>query len=252
MKFCIIGASGRMGQALIRSCYRNDEHEVSAAIVRKDSKFIGKDIGDISEIKTIGVAFSSDIESGIKNCDVVIDFTTPGNTKYHLDICEKYSKKIVIGTTGLGENDNNLIKEYASKIGIVYASNYSLGVNLMFKLCQMAGKVLSENGFDDIVVHDIHHIHKIDSPSGTAISIGNAINNSISSENKISYDVKREGEVVGYHNAVFSSDLEEFGIYHNAKNRDVFANGAIVAGVWLAKCENFSNVFDMTDVLNLK
>lgn len=251
MKFCIIGASGRMGQSLIRSCENNHDFEISSAIVRNDSSAIGLDSGIMSSIGENNIICSSDIEDGIKNCDVVIDFTTPGNTEYHLKLCEKYSKKIVIGTTGLDNSCNAIIEKYSKRIGIVYASNYSLGVNLMFKVCEIASKVLNDNGFKNIEVQDIHHVHKIDSPSGTALSIAKVITDSISSNDNVMFNVKREGEVIGYHNAVFSSDLEEFGLYHNAKNRDVFANGALVAGAWIFKNEFCDRIYDMTDVLNL-
>lgn len=225
IKLAIAGSNGRVGKSII-----------ALAAKEKDIKITAKfDIGN-------------DAEPEIKKCDVLVEFTTPQATMEHLAIAEKLKKGMVIGTTGLAQNENDAIKKASKNIPIVMSPNMSVGVNLLFKLCQDAARTLPKKY--KISIKEVHHVHKKDSPSGTAKRLADVV----AAERKISageipIEAVREGEVVGEHKIVFDSEVETLELFHSAKTRDMFAEGAIKAAKFLA--DKKSGLYSMRDVLGI-
>ncbi|HDL3855880.1 TPA: 4-hydroxy-tetrahydrodipicolinate reductase, partial [Mannheimia haemolytica] len=232
---------------------------------RKGSSLVGSDTGEVAGVGTLGVVISDDVAQNVAGFDLLIDFTRPEGTLEHLDICVAHHKQMVIGTTGFDDAGKAAIKAASEKIGIVFASNYSVGVNLVFKLLEKAAKVMGD--YCDIEVIEAHHRHKVDAPSGTALSMGEHIaktlgrdlkthgvfeRNGITGERKhdeIGFATIRAGDVVGEHSVWFADEGERVEIAHKASSRMTFANGAVRAAKWLNGKQN--GLFDMTDVLDL-
>ncbi|MCK9140030.1 4-hydroxy-tetrahydrodipicolinate reductase [Haemophilus influenzae] len=265
LKIAIAGAGGRMGRQLIQAVHSAEGVELGAAFERKGSSLVGTDAGELAGIGQIGVTVSDDLESQKNKFDLLIDFTRPEGTLEHITFCVANNKKMVIGTTGFDENGKAEIKAASDKIAIVFASNFSVGVNLVFKLLEKAAKVMGD--YCDIEVIEAHHRHKVDAPSGTALSMGEHIaktlgrdlkthgvfcREGITGERKrdeIGFSTIRASDVVGEHTVWFADIGERVEISHKASSRMTFANGAVRAGKWL---ENKANgLFDMTDVLDL-
>jgi len=258
----VIGCTGRMGQALIRLINDNEDIQLNGALVRGNNKYIGSDVGDIAGIEKTGIKITDDADIVFSECDVVIDFTPVGSTARNLELAEKYNTKMVIGSTGLSSKDEALIKKYSKKIPIVYSSNFSVGVNTLFAICEKAGAVLSSDKFETHI-DEAHHINKIDAPSGTALSLGKEIakargdefddvykyNQERESNKDITFSDSREGDIVGEHTVSFNGKLESLHFVHDAHNRDVFADGAIVASIWLESVKN--GLYSMRDVLGI-
>ncbi|MGB1361041.1 MAG: 4-hydroxy-tetrahydrodipicolinate reductase [Alphaproteobacteria bacterium] len=250
----VIGASGRMGQALIKLINENSKTTLSGALVRAGNENVGKEIN--------GVKYTDDIDSVFSTADVVIDFTPAGATKTHLEKAKQHNTKMIIGSTGLGKTDEQLIEDAGKDIAIVYASNFSIGVNTLFAICEKVGGVL---GSDKFTTHidETHHIHKVDAPSGTALSLGKEIAKSRNdnfddvykyeqdrSNNKdITFSDNRKGEVIGDHTVSFNNEMESLHLTHNAHNRDVFADGAVFASIWIN--DKDKGLYSMRDVLGL-
>ena len=245
LKIAIAGAGGRMGRQLIQAVHSAEGVELSAAFERKGSSLVGTDAGELVGLGLFGVTVSDALE--------------------HITFCVANNKKMVIGTTGFDENGKSAIKAASDKIAIVFASNFSVGVNLVFKLLEKAAKVMGD--YCDIEVIEAHHRHKVDAPSGTALSMGEHIaktlgrdlkthgvfcRKGITGERKrdeIGFSTIRASDVVGEHTVWFADIGERVEISHKASSRMTFANGAVRAGKWL---ENKANgLFDMTDVLDL-
>ena len=255
IKVAVIGAGGRMGQALIKLINQNSKTVLSGALVRAGNDKIGNDAG--------GVNYTDDIDSVFENSDVAIDFTPAGSTATNLEYAKKHNTKMVIGSTGLGKADEDLIEQYSKDIPIVYASNFSIGVNTLFAVCEKISGTLGSDKFE-VHIDETHHIHKIDAPSGTALSLGKEVAKSRGqnfddvykyeserkNENDITFSDNREGEVIGDHTVSFNGELESLHLTHNAHNRDVFADGAVFASVWLA--DKNIGLYNMRDVLELK
>ena len=262
IKIAITGASGRMGQSLVKLVHENPNTQLVGAIVRTGNDYISNDALKHSTDTLCHVPFSDDASRAFKDADVVIDFCPAGATEKHLELAIQHNTKLVIGTTGLDKSIEEKIKMASQKISIVYASNFSIGVNLMFALSEKAGKILNGAGFETHI-EETHHIHKLDAPSGTALSIGKAIAtgkdtdfNAIykyeqprTSIDDITFTDIREGEVIGDHTVSFTHPLESFSMTHNAHNRSVFASGAITASIWVANKSN--KLFSMQDVLGV-
>lgn len=265
LKIAIVGAGGRMGRKLIQAVNQAEGVVLGAAFEREGSSLVGSDAGEIAGIGPIGVKVESNLANSQAAFDVLIDFTRPEGTLAHLAYCVQHGKKMVIGTTGFDEAGKQAIREAADKIGIVFASNYSVGVNLVFKLLEKAAKVMGD--YCDIEVIEAHHRHKVDAPSGTALSMGEHIaktlgrdlrthgvfaREGITSERKrdeIGFATIRAGDVVGEHTVWFADEGERVEITHKASSRMTFANGAVRAAKWLA--DKPQGLFDMTDVLDL-
>lgn len=265
LKIGIVGAGGRMGRQLIQAVNHAEGVMLGAAFERKGSSLVGADAGELAGVGALGVVVTDDLASQVNQFDLLIDFTRPEGTLEHIAFCIAHNKKMVIGTTGFDDAGKQAIKSASEKIGIVFASNYSVGVNLVFKLLEKAAKVMGD--YCDIEVIEAHHRHKVDAPSGTALSMGEHIartlgrdlkthgvfaREGITGERKrdeIGFATIRAGDVVGEHSVWFADEGERVEIAHKASSRMTFANGAVRAAKWLQTKQN--GLFDMTDVLDL-
>jgi 4-hydroxy-tetrahydrodipicolinate reductase len=251
----ITGCMGRMGQQLIKTS-------------KKDKSF---KIHSLTEYKTINKKFSGlkpqlNSEEAFKNTDIIIDFTIPKCTIEVLKIASKLKKRVVIGTTGFSKNEEDLIKSYSKKIAILKAGNMSLGVNLLMYLTEVASKSLGNNYLSK--VFEVHHKHKKDYPSGTALMLGRGIaagknkdfykilgNNYLNKKNfpygkKINFNSLRKGEIIGEHEVLFSSGKEVIKLNHEAFDRALYSEGALSAASWLMKQK--PGLYSMRDLLNFK
>lgn len=265
LKIGVVGAGGRMGRQLIQAVNNAEGVELGAAFERKGSSLVGADAGELAGIGHLGVTVTDDLASQLNHFDLLIDFTRPEGTLEHIAFCVAHNKKMVIGTTGFDDAGKQAIKSASEEISIVFASNYSVGVNLVFKLLEKAAKVMGD--YCDIEVIEAHHRHKVDEPSGTALSMGEHIaktlgrdlkthgvfaREGITGERKrdeIGFATIRAGDVVGEHSVWFADEGERVEIAHKASSRMTFANGAVRAAKWLQTKQN--GLFDMTDVLDL-
>lgn len=262
----VCGAAGRMGKTILEVCNDNDGVEVTAAIEYSGSPMLGLDAGELAGIGKLGVNITDDIASVADQVDVIIDFTLATSVAANIQKCVAANCKMVIGTTGLSQNDQDLIKTASEKIAIVFAPNMSIGVNLCFKLLEIAAQVIGDD--TDIEIIEAHHRHKKDAPSGTAIRMGEVVANTIGRDLKecavygregitgvrdkktIGFETIRAGDIVGDHTVMFAAEGERVEITHKASSRKTFASGAVRAAQWLARKE--TGLFDMQDVLNLK
>jgi len=263
-KIAIAGAAGRMGRALIEATRTAEFATLTAAIERNGHPLLGQDIGDISGVGKLGVVLSDNLSAA--NFDVLIDFTAPEATLINVEICRKMQKSIVIGTTGLNDDQKNILRDAAASIPIVFAPNMSVGVNLCFKLLEIAAKVLGDTV--DIEIIEAHHRHKVDAPSGTALRMGEVIAQTLGRDLKkdaiygregktgardrqtIGFATVRAGDIVGDHTVLFADEGERVEITHKASSRLTFAKGAVRAALWLSNKNN--GLFDMQDVLDLR
>ncbi len=261
----IAGSAGRMGRALLEAVAESADFRLKSALERADSPFIGKDAGEIIGAPN-GVSISGNLQSALPGCDVLIDFTRPEGTIEHLDACVRNGVKMVIGTTGLTDEQQARIDIAADKIAIVQAPNMSVGVNLVFRLLDVASRVLAEG--HDIEIVEAHHRHKVDAPSGTALRMGEVIANALGRDLKscavygregvtgerksstIGFATVRGGDIVGDHTAIFAGTGERVEITHKASSRATFAVGALRAARFIADKNN--GLFDMQDVLGLR
>lgn len=265
LKVAIAGAGGRMGRQLIQAVQQAEGVELGAAFERQGSSLVGADAGELAGIGCIGIKVSDNLEAEKDNFDLLIDFTRPEGTIYHLQFCVEHNKKIVIGTTGLNEQDKKVIQNLSKDIPIVFSSNYSVGVNLVFKLLEKAATVMGD--YCDIEIIEAHHRHKVDAPSGTALSMGEHIAKALNRDlnqhavfaregitgerkrDEIGFSTIRASDVVGEHTVWFADIGERVEISHKASSRMTFANGAVRAAKWLANKD--CGLYDMTDVLGL-
>jgi 4-hydroxy-tetrahydrodipicolinate reductase len=264
-KIAVAGSSGRMGRALIEAIAQSADQRLAAALEMPGNAFLGKDAGELVGAPC-GVVIRADLENALAGCDVLVDFTRPEGTLAHLEACRARDIRMVIGTTGWQPAQKALIVEAARKIPIVMAPNMSVGVNLTFKLAELAAKVLYE-GYD-VEIIEAHHRHKVDAPSGTALRMGEVIaaalgrdltrdavyaREGVTGERKastIGFATVRGGDIVGDHTALFAGIGERVEITHKAASRATFALGALRAARFLATKQ--SGLYDMQDVLGLK
>lgn len=265
VRIAIAGAAGRMGRNLVKATHHNPNSSVGAGSERPESSLIGVDTGELCGEGHFGIALVDSLDAVVDNFDVIIDFTAPASTLANIELCKKYGKKLVIGTTGFSDEQKSLIDAAAKEISIVMAPNYSVGVNLVFKLLEKAAKVMGD--YCDIEIIEAHHRHKVDAPSGTALGMGEAIahamGNKLSdvavyaregitgerSRDEIGFATIRAGDIVGEHTAMFVDIGERVEISHKASDRMTFANGAVKAAVWLA--DKPAGFYTMTEVLGL-
>ena len=264
-RIAITGAAGRMGRALIEAVQQS-EATLSVAIERPGSSVIGMDAGELAGLGKNGVIIGDDLKAVLADFDVLIDFTRPEVSEDNLAICRDSGKKIVIGTTGFDEQQKNLIRQTSDEIGVVFAPNMSVGVNLCFKLLEVAARVMGE--YTDIEVIEAHHRHKVDAPSGTALRMGEVVAEALGRDLKdcavygregqtgerdrktIGFETIRAGDIVGEHTVMFADIGERVEITHKASSRMTFANGAVRAASWIMQRNN--GLFDMQDVLGLR
>jgi 4-hydroxy-tetrahydrodipicolinate reductase len=266
INIAITGAGGRMGKALIEAVTQTEGLELSAAIERPDSSLIGVDSGELAGIGRNDIKVASSLQEVSGQFDVLIDFSTPVSTSENVALCAEQGKKIVIGTTGFDDQQLLKINQASDKTAICMASNYATGVNLCFKLAELAASVLGDEV--DIEISETHHRHKVDAPSGTALSLGESVAGALNRDLKkvavygregqtgardrqtIGFATQRAGDVVGDHTVLFAAEGERVEITHKASSRMAFANGALRAAKWLD--EQSSGLYSMQDVLNLK
>jgi len=266
MRVAVIGASGRMGKNLIDAVNQAEGLILSAAIERPGSSLVGADAGELAGVGTLGVKVVDQIELAVDDFDVLIDFTTPDTTMHNIKVCLAHDKKMVIGTTGFDEASLKTLREAAERIAIVFAANFSVGVNLVLKLLKQAAEVLND-GYD-IEVIEGHHRHKVDAPSGTALRMGEVVADTLGRDlkecavygregitgardpNTIGFATVRAGDIVGDHTVLFATEGERVEISHKASSRMTFAKGAARSCLWLQ--DKTTGLFDMQDVLNLR
>jgi 4-hydroxy-tetrahydrodipicolinate reductase len=227
---------------------------------------IGADAGEVAGVGKLGVTIAADLAAVVNDFDVVIDFTGLAPTLNHLSICREHSKKIVIGTTGFDDDQKAQITAASQEIGVVFAPNMSVGVNLCFKLLDMAARVMGDDC--DIEIIEAHHRHKLDAPSGTAVRMGEVVADALGRDlskvavygregqtgerdrETIGFETIRAGDVVGEHTVWFATEGERVEITHKASSRMTFAKGAARAAAWLETKDK--GLFDMQDVLGLR
>ncbi|TCC13165.1 4-hydroxy-tetrahydrodipicolinate reductase [Kosakonia quasisacchari] len=265
IRVAIAGAGGRMGRQLIQAALAMDGVELGAALEREGSSLLGSDAGELAGAAKTGVTVQSNLEAVKDDFDVFIDFTRPEGTLAHLAFCRQHRKAMVIGTTGFDDAGKQAITEAAQAIAIVFAANFSVGVNVMLKLLEKAAKVMGD--YTDIEIIEAHHRYKVDAPSGTALAMGEAIAGALNKDLKtcavyaregytgervpgsIGFATVRAGDIVGEHTAMFADIGERVEITHKASSRMTFANGAVRSALWLKGKNN--GLFDMRDVLDL-
>lgn len=265
VRIAVAGAAGRMGRNLVRATFLNQDARVGAGSERPESSLVGVDVGELCGEGKFDVVLTDDLVKEIDNFDVIIDFTAPASTLANLELCRQHGKSIVIGTTGFSEQERATIDEIAQSVPVVMAPNYSVGVNLVFKLLEKAAKVMGD--YCDIEIVEAHHRHKVDAPSGTAIGMGEAIAGTMGNQlsdvavyaregitgertkDEIGFATIRAGDIVGEHTAMFADIGERVEITHKATDRMTFANGAVKAAVWLS--QKSPGFYTMTDVLGL-
>jgi 4-hydroxy-tetrahydrodipicolinate reductase len=238
IKLAVSGCQGRMGQSITRLALADNDLTLTALLEHKDHPKINENVH--------GLSISAD-NAVIKGSDVLIEFTSPQATMANLQACLAHGVKMVIGTTGLESEDVEQIKKAAGKIPIVFASNMSVGVNILFRLTQIAAEKTGTSY--TINMSESHHVHKKDAPSGTAKTLA-AIAEKASGTKVQDIESIREGEIIGDHTVVFESGEDVLTVSHHAKNRDIFAKGALVAAKFLA--DKDKGLFNMQDVLGLK
>jgi 4-hydroxy-tetrahydrodipicolinate reductase len=255
INLAISGCLGRMGKQLIKSSKSNNNFKLVALT---ESKPLNK--------KVAGIKLSQNTDQTFENTDVIIDFTVPKCTLEILKIASKLKKKVVIGTTGFSQKEENSIKKYSKQISILKAGNMSLGVNLLMYLTEIASKSLNDEYLSKIF--EVHHKHKKDYPSGTALMLGKGIANGkdkkfysvigkkfLNKKNfpygkKINFNSIRKGEIVGEHEVLFSSGKEIIKLNHEAFDRALYSDGALSAAIWLRTKK--PGLYSMRDLLNFK
>ena len=254
IKITITGAVGRMGKILIKRISTNKNLKLFSLTDLKSGKIIN------------GIKIQKNNMEAFKKTDVIIDFSRPKSSLEILNYAKKFKKKVVIGTTGFNSKQNNLIKNYSKRIAIFKSGNMSLGINLLEYIVSIFSKKIPINY--QIGINDDHHKQKIDYPSGTALMLANAISRSKNKDlksmkgkmflnrsgnlqkNKITFFITRKGNTIGKHSVNFNNNIENIELKHTAFSRDLFADGALNAAVWISKKNK--GLFNMQDVLGLK
>ncbi len=266
IRIAVAGAGGRMGRTLVQAVTEAEGLVLGAATERTGSSLIGADAGELAGAGRLGVGVSADLGAAADSFDVLIDFTSPTATMAHLALCRTAGKRMVVGTTGLNEDQRAAVARGGEEIGIVFAPNMSVGVNLCFKLLDIAARVLGDEV--DIEIIEAHHRHKVDAPSGTALRMGEVVAAALGRDlaevavygreghtgprerRTIGFETIRAGDVVGEHSVWFAAEGERVEIVHKASSRMTFARGAVRAAAWVASRRR--GLFDMQDVLGLR
>ena len=266
IRIAITGAAGRMGRSLMEACSATDGLQVTAAIVKPGSSLVGAIAGELISDSTIAAKLVDNLESALDTFDILIDFTSPDITLQNLEICRAAGKKVVIGTTGMDDAQKQIIADASKDVAICFAPNMSVGVNLCFKLLEIAAKVMGDES--DIEIIEAHHRHKKDAPSGTALRMGEVVADTLGRDLKtcavygregitgerdqkeIGFETIRAGDIVGDHTVLFAAMGERVEITHKASSRMTFSKGSMRAAKWLVDKPN--GLFDMQDVLSLR
>jgi 4-hydroxy-tetrahydrodipicolinate reductase len=250
----VTGAAGRMGRALITVCTQHPNSRLAAAIERPGSSLLASDAGDLAGLGRLDISLVDTLEDVIGSIDTLIDFTRPDATLSNLSMCVNYGKNIVIGTTGFDAAQKQQIREAAERIGIVFAPNMSVGVNLCLKLLDTAARVLGDDVDIEIIEAHLRMGEIVANALGRNLAecavYGREGNTGERDRNTIGFETIRAGDIVGDHTVLFAADGERVEITHKASSRLTFANGAIRAANWLQGQP--AGLYDMQDVLDLK
>lgn len=265
-RIAIVGVAGRMGRTLVNAVELDPEATLAGGVVEPGSSLAGADIGELAGVGKKGVAAVDSLEALADDVEVLIDFTAPEVTLANLAYCAEHGKRMVIGTTGMSDEQIAELDSYRERVPMVFAPNMSVGVNLTLKLLETAAKALGDEGYD-IEVIEAHHRHKVDAPSGTALKMGEVVAASLGrtlnedgvfervgqcgprSDKEIGFATIRAGDIVGEHTVMFATEGERIEITHKASSRMTFAKGAVRAARWVAAQPN--GRYDMQDVLGL-
>ena len=266
MKIGVTGCAGRMGKMLLNRVLTNKDCELAGGSERRESGFIGRDLGEVIGVRPLGISVTSYPFELFNACEAVLDFTAPAASVEHAKIAAETGKILIVGTTGLSADQMELLKKCAEKTVIVAAPNMSVGVNLLFALVKQAAAVLDPSY--DIEIVEMHHRNKADAPSGTALGLGNAAaegrqielksaaryerhgNTGVRPADEIGFAALRGGDVVGDHTVIFAGQGERIELTHKASSREIFADGAIKAALWAQNKPK--GLYSMQDVLGLK
>lgn len=248
MKIGVTGIKGKMGRAIANLVLQDPITELKSALVRKGDSLVGDDLGEFLGFTKSNTKITDDVEEFVKNCDAIIDFSSPALSLLVADMCGKNKKVIVSGTTGFTEKEKQTFLSNSTVTPVIWSSNMSLGVNLLFNLVEEVSNILHDD-FDAEII-EMHHNNKIDSPSGTALSLGAAIAKGrgvnleeYAKTGRVGKSVKRKrgeigfssiraGNIVGDHKVMFVGDGEIIELSHKALDRDIFAKGAVRAAIW--------------------
>lgn len=266
MRAVMVGAAGRMGAALARLSTQTQAPAVRwvGAIERSDSPAIGQDFGELSGIAALGVTVSTDLSAALRDAEVMIDFSSAQRTADHLRAASQQGVAALVGTTGLDSSIDALARDAAREIPLLIAANTSLGVTLLRELVRMAAQALPSDF--DIEIGDLHHRHKVDAPSGTALALARsaALGRGIDPAaidsaprgsgarrpGQIGFAIQRAGDAVGSHAVLFAGTGERLTLSHEATDRTIFARGALEAAAWLVG--RVPGRYEMSDVIGLK
>ena len=265
VRIAIAGASGRMGRMLVETTLKSSDLVLVAAFDQADSPFIGKDAGELVG-SPCGVTVTSDVAAGLAKADCLIDFTRPEGTLHHLELARTAGCGMVIGTTGFSAEGKAAIAAAAEHIPVVFAPNMAVGMNAVFKLLDVAARILNE-GYD-VEIIEAHHRLKVDAPSGTALRMGEVVAKALGRDlescavygregvtgerdgQTIGFATVRGGDIVGDHTVLFAGIGERIEITHKSGSRMPYASGSLRAARFIAGRK--AGLFDMQDVLGLK
>ncbi|GAB7024937.1 4-hydroxy-tetrahydrodipicolinate reductase [Geotalea toluenoxydans] len=266
VKVAVCGAAGRMGQRIIVAITEAEGIELSGALERPGHPLVGQDAGLLAGCGELKVKISDDINAVVEGCDVLIDFTTPKVSLKNLEVCALKKKSIVIGSTGFTPEERALAAELAKEIPAVLAPNMSVGVNVCFKVLKDVAKTLGDDF--DVEIVELHHNKKKDSPSGTAVRMGEVVAEALGrdynkvanyhregicgerTKEEIGMQTVRGGDIIGEHTVYFIGMGERIEISHRAMTRDMFSRGSVRAAKWIVSQK--PGIYDMQDVLGLK
>ena len=266
MKIGIVGCAGRMGRMLLGEVISQDGLELSGGTEFSGHDVLGEDLGVLAGVAAVGQAASDDTAALFAASDVVIDFTVPATTQSHAALAAENKTALVIGTTGLSADDQAAVEKAAGQVAVIQAANMSVGVNVLLGLAEQAAGLLGDDY--DIEIVEMHHRHKVDAPSGTALALGKVVadRRSVDLEKNavrvrdghtgaretgsIGFATLRGGDVAGDHTVMFAGDGERVELTHKASSRSVFAKGAVRAARWTQ--DQAPGLYSMRDVLGLR
>jgi 4-hydroxy-tetrahydrodipicolinate reductase len=266
MKIAVAGCSGRMGREVLKAVLASEEAALVAGSLRPGSPEAGQDLGWLAGVRPIGILATENIQQLFEKSDAIIDFTIPSQSVALARMAAEAGKVLICGTTGLNTEQKQLLREASTHTAIVHSHNMSLGVNLLLSLVEKTARALDDSF--DIEITEMHHRLKVDAPSGTALTLGEAAakgrevrlkdveqrsregQTGPRSEGAIGFSVLRGGDVIGDHTVIFAGPGERIELTHKASNRTIYAYGALKAALWAAQQK--PGLYSMQDVLGLK
>ena len=247
LRVAILGASGRMGLSLVRAVRAADDLQLVAGIIEPDNTQIGRDVGELAGIGPVEV----ELGTTLPEADVLLDFSAPRVMQEWASRCASEGVALLSGTTGLNDADQMALTRASEKVPVLWAPNMSIGVQMLYGLSARVARAIGDS--TDIEICEVHHRHKVDAPSGTALEIGRVINRAMDREpeagwvlsregddcrrqaGEIGFSATRTGDVIGEHTVVFGLDGERLEVTHRASSREAFVNGALLAARWLVR-----------------